>query len=75
VTKEGSAKKPKFLTSHDTKLAKAQCLGVEQLSGFLLSTLASYLIIGEDEVFSECGLAVLVICVRIDCDISLIFSA
>lgn len=58
--KGGFGKKTKFLTSHDTKLAKAQCLGVEQLSGFLLSTLDSCLIIGEDEVFSECGLAVLV---------------
>lgn len=58
----------KNLTSHDAKLAKAQCLGVEQLSGFLLSTLDSCLIIGEDEVFSECVvLRYSFICVRIEC--------
>ena len=75
VTEEGSTKKQKFLTSHDTKLAKAQCLGVEQLSGFLLSTLDSCLIIGEDEVFSECVvLRYSFICVRIDCDIFFFFS-
>jgi hypothetical protein len=74
--KGGFGKKQKFLTSHDTKLAKAQCLGVEQLSGFLLSTLDSCLIIGEDEVFSECVvLRYSFICVRIDCDISFLFSA
>lgn len=73
MTKEDSAKNQNFLTSHDTKLAKAKCLGVEQLSGFLLSTLDSCLIIGEDEVFSECVvLRYSFICVRIDCDISII---
>lgn len=70
--KKQKNKKQKFFSSHDTKLAKAQCLGVEQLSGFLFSTLDSCLIIAEDEVFSECVVSwYSFICVRIDCDISL----